>query len=89
MRKLYLCGTDWCKPCTHVKNTVLKEVEEECPGQTEYIDVQKDTSAIDRFKVYRVPMLLLTEDEQIVCELGSITSGQIVRYLKGETDDPY
>ena len=89
MRKLYLCGTSWCKHCKHVNDTLVKEVETECPGQTEYIDVQYNTDAIDRFKVYKIPMLILTEDEHIVCELGDITAGQIIRYLKGETDDPY
>lgn len=89
MRKLYLCGTSWCKHCKHLINTLLKEVEEACPGQTGYIDVQYNTDAIDRFKVYKIPMLILTEHEHIVWYLGDITAGQIIRWLKGETNDPY
>ena len=50
MRKIVICGARWCTPCKHVLNTLRVQVEQECPGTTEYIDLQEEPQAIDRYR---------------------------------------
>lgn len=89
MRKIYLCGAQWCSPCQYVKNNMLKEIEEECIGQTEYVDLQESPGFIDRFRVYRIPMMCLMEDEEIVDRFsGEYPSTEhFVEWCKGERND--
>lgn len=89
MKKIYLCGTGWCSPCQFVKNHIMNKIEQECAGQTEYIDLQKNTEYIDRFKVYRIPMMCLTEDDKLILRFsGSYPSTEVlIGWLKGECND--
>lgn len=89
MRKIYICGTDWCNPCKHIKATRMAEIQKECPDQIEYINLQSKPSAVDRFKVYKIPMIVLTEDEKTVKRyIGAYPNhNELIAWLKGEIND--
>lgn len=88
MRMIYLCGTQWCSPCQFVRNHILKNIEAACPGQTEYIDIQRHPEAIDRFRVYRIPMLCMVDSERLVKQFsGDYPSKEsLIEWLGGEKD---
>lgn len=89
MRKIYLCGTHWCSPCQFVRNHILADIESECPGQTEYIDLQQRPDFIDRLKVYRIPMMCVTDNEQLILRFsGDYPSKEsLIDWLKGKRND--
>lgn len=89
MRKIVICGARWCTPCKHVLSTLRVRVEQECPGTTEYIDLQEEPQAIDKYKVYKIPMVILEEDgKPLRSYVGTYPNHlELVRWVKGEKDD--
>lgn len=68
---------------------MLKEIEEACPGQTEYVDLQKTTGAINRFQVYQIPMMCVMDGDDIVARYsGAYPSKEcLIDWLRGERND--
>lgn len=89
MRKIVICGARWCAPCKDVLNTLRVQVEQACPGTTEYIDLQEEPQAIDKYKVYKIPMVILEEDgKPLRSYVGTYPHHlDLIKWVKGELND--
>lgn len=89
MRKIVICGTSWCRPCNNLKHNLIPRIEKDCPDQIEYIDLQAQPSAVDKYKVYKIPMMSLVEDDEIVKRyVGSYPRyNRLIHWLKGDIND--
>ena len=93
MRKLLYIYTSWCNPCKAVKNTVIKDIEEECPEQVEYIDMSIKPTYPDKYKikVTTVPRLAFIDNDNTVKAVRNTPKGietiNIIKWLKEEDDD--
>ena len=51
--KYLLFGATWCPPCTH-----MKKLLEELKWEVQDIDIDKQKTSVDRYKVKKIPTII-------------------------------
>ena len=90
MRKLLYIYASWCNPCKAVKNTVIKDIEEECPEQVEYIDMSIKPTYPEKYKikVTTVPRLAFIDNDNTVKAVSALIQTLKESFIKLTKDRP-
>ena len=82
MLKITKCFSDWCLPC----KTLDKVMDELLPSYNTNVlytkvDVEEDVDYAEKMQIRGVPTLIFENDEEIVCRLVGLRSGNEIKAI--------
>lgn len=83
MKKLLYIYTTWCRPCIHIKKTVIEPLVEAIGSdRVIFIDAEVEHGYVKKYRIHKVPTLIIVDDGGYELNVDRLSAEKIKELLE-------